>query len=79
MTHDPASPADRAAAVLRAAEAVAAAGHQPPPTAPESTGVARVGGAADRLLVAADDLAAGVDDARGHLDALDDALGRLTR
>jgi hypothetical protein len=79
VTPDPPSPADRAAAVLRAAEAAAAAGHEPAPAAPERPSVPQAAGAADRLLVAADDLAADVDDAREHLDALNDALGRLIR
>ena len=75
---DPTSPAERAAAVLRAAQAAAAARHEPPPSDPEPARRAPVApGATDRLLLAADDLAAGVEDARGQLEAMQAALQRL--
>lgn len=74
MPPDPTSPAERAAAVLRAAQAAAAASHEAPaPARPAPVAP----GATDRLLLAADELSAGVEDARGQLEALHDALGRL--
>ena len=75
---EPASPAARAAAVLRAAEAAAAAGHERPAAASPPAPRAPVApGGADRLLVAADDLSAGVEAAREQLEQLQHALGRL--
>lgn len=79
VTPDPATPAERAAAVLRAAEAAANAGHEPVATPSAPAGPKLGAGAGDRLLVAADELAAGVDDARDQLDDLHDALARLVR
>jgi hypothetical protein len=79
VTPDPATPAERAAAVLRAAEAAANAGHEPVATPPAPARRALAADAAERLMVVADELAAGVDDARDQLDDLQDALARLAR
>ncbi len=73
-----ATPSDRAAAVLRAAEAAATAGRpatgaEPPPLAPSQ------GGAVDGLLHGADRLAGQVAEAKLRLQALMGALGRLGR
>jgi hypothetical protein len=78
VSPDPASPAERAAAVLRAAEAAAAAARSRPAAAPPAArSRPAVPGGADRLLLAADELSAGVDAAREQLEELHDALGRL--
>ena len=79
VTPDPATPAERAAAVLRAAEAASNAGHEPLAAPPAPAGPALSAGAADGLLIAADELATGVADARDQLDDLQDALARLVR
>jgi hypothetical protein len=79
VTPDPATPAERAAAVLRAAEAAAKAGHEPVAPPPAPVRPALTAGTADRLLARADELSAGVADARDQLDDLHDALARLVR
>ncbi|MGZ4269164.1 MAG: hypothetical protein ACXVFN_01215 [Solirubrobacteraceae bacterium] len=79
MTSTSGTPADRAAAVLRAATAAAAAGHpaEPAPVAPAVARPPVEPGAAERLLRAADELASGVEAARGRLDDLHRAIARL--
>jgi hypothetical protein len=75
VSSDPRSTAARAAAVLRAAQATAAAARgRPLEDVPESAGRPSESGAPARLLAAADELEAQVAQVRAQLDELDAAL-----